>query len=347
MTSPKQPRQDTVAELIPQDIEYQAAHWLTVLDGDDPSPEQVAAFHAWKLEQPAHRQAFEDLLALWGNANILTRLEPPASASVSTGSPARPSPFRFAAVAAVLLVVFTLGLLQPWQNAGQQTYITAVGEQKSFTLPDQSKLLLNTNSRVVVDYQAAARVLTLQQGEAHFDVAHDPSRPFAVYAGKGRVKAIGTAFTVKMAEQGVSVLVTEGVVEVFNEPPLTIAQAPVTTASEKPAAGVRVTSGKQAVFGGGTQAGVKVAPVNNVAEKIAWQQGKLVFKGEPLGGVIEEFSRYTAVKIIVPSKKLRELKVGGIFKVGDTVAMLDALESGFGIQANYIADDIIYLEFNE
>lgn len=366
MTSQKKPGEGAVAELMPQDIEYQAAHWITVLDGDAPSPEQVAAFHAWKLEHPSHRKAFEELLALWGSANILTRLEPPASVGRQAGRPSASAwPLRFSAAAAVMLLVI-VGLFQPWENAGQRTYITAVGEQKNFVLPDQSEILLNTNSIVVVDYQSARRVLRLEQGEAHFEVAHDPARPFDVYAGGGRVKAIGTAFTVRMAQQGVSVLVTEGVVEVFAEPEQSTAKGPpAITGSADPAAtpaalvqaaavgndkgrsGVRVSSGRQVEFTAGPQAAVTVTQVDNVSEKISWQRGKLVFKGEPLEKVIEEFSRYTSLKIIVPSKKMRALKVGGIFKVGDTTAMLDALENGFGIQANYVTDDIVYLEFSE
>ena len=45
----------------------------------------------------------------------------------------------------------------------------------------------------------------------------------------------------------------------------------------------------------------------------------------------------------MPGKKLRSMKVGGVFKVGDTVALLDALENSFGIYAKHITDDIIYL----
>ena len=88
---------------------------------------------------------------------------------------------------------------------------------------------------------------------------------------------------------------------------------------------------------------MSVTPAKDLQKSLAWRQGTLVFKGETLGEVIEEFSRYTHLSIVVPGKKLRSMKVGGVFKVGDTVALLDALENSFGIYAKYITDDIVYL----
>ena len=356
--------ESVVSELMPKDIECQAAHWLAILDGDDPSAENIAAFHQWKNEDEAHRKAFEDVLELWGSANILTRLEPPVSAAESATQSrfvffsSTPSFANFGATAFALLLLVTLSIVQPWNNLGDQIYTTQVGEQKTLQLPDGSEVIINTDSQVMVSYQSDRRLLILQKGEAHFEVAHDPDRPFDVYAGNGLVKAIGTAFTVRMDQQAVSVYVTEGVVEVFNElevaPPspepdnpsneIIIAQAPTATLES---GGVKVPAGQQAIYGEQAKKPVAVEASDNIDEKLSWRQGKLVFKGEPLGGVIEEFSRYTSTRIIIPGKKMRTMKVGGIFKIGDTVAMLDALKDGFGIHAQYVSDDIIYLVFEE
>lgn len=387
MTSQKSNKANVVSELMPQDIEYQAAHWLAVLDGDDPSTKQIAAFHRWKTENEAHRQAFEDLLALWGSANILTRLQPPlrkGQASTAVGQLHQPGGWLgtttlalqtrwLGATTFALLLVVTLLSVQPWLGIGGQTYTTAVGEQKTIVLADNSTVLLNTDSQLRVQYQSDRRLLTLAQGEAHFEVAHDPQRPFEVFAGSGRVQALGTAFTVRMAQQGVSVFVTEGVVEVSSETAASpAAAAPLSAtanpAAEGPAAGetasvaalaasdtptltptltrTKVPAGLQAVYGA-EGSHIDVARAADIDDKLSWHQGKLVFNGEPLATVIDEFNRYTAVKIIVPSKAMRNMKVGGIFKIGDTTAMLDALHSGFGIQAKYVAEDIVYLEYVE
>ena len=94
-----------------------------------------------------------------------------------------------------------------------------MGEQKTITLPDNSVVQLNTNSRLQFDYRGQARAVYLHQGEVHFSVAKNPDRPFEVYAGTGRVRAIGTAFSVTLNDRSdeVNVLVTEGVVEIAPE----------------------------------------------------------------------------------------------------------------------------------
>ena len=109
----------------------------------------------------------------------------------------------------------------------------------------------------------------------------------------------------------------------------------------------KVPAGQQAIYGESNGKPVNVATSQDMQDKLSWRKGRLVFKGEPLGGVIEEFSRYTSTKIIIPGKKMRLMKVGGVFKVGDTVAMLDALQEGFGIHAKYVSDDIVYLVFED
>ena len=347
---------NVVSELMPKDIEYQAAHWLAVLDGDSPSAEQIAAFHCWKNQDEAHRKAFEELLELWGSANILTKLEPP----VNPASRLAPSPlslFKPAAAFALLLFV-SIAIVQPLFFPSEMIYTTQVGEQKTIQLPDGSELMLNTDSQVMVNYQSDHRLLTLQKGEAHFEVAHDPRRPFDVYAGSGRVTALGTAFTVRKDQRAVSVYVTEGVIEVYSDlalnnttnksaPKSLVQQGVGDSASVEKSEAVQVSAGNQAVYREDGDRVVAVEPSQGMAEKLSWHQGKLVFNREPLGKVIAEFERYTSVKIVIPSKKMRIMEVGGIFKIGDTVAMLDALQEGFGIHAEYVSESLVYLVAEE
>ena len=379
MTSQKHKTAGLVSNLIPQDVEYQAAHWLAVLDGDDPDAEQVEAFHQWKNQDPSHRKAFEALLELWGSANMLTCLEPPVSQSfwarVLSLSSAPSSFGRWSTVACGLLLAIAVSFFGPWGSTDEYRYVTLIGEQKTVVLTDGSEVILNTDTELVVRYDAARRLISLQKGEAHFEVAHDPQRPFDVLAGHGRVKALGTAFTVRLDPVGVSVYVTEGVVEVFNEPsralpalaseqvsnvtsPPVVAPAPSSSINQRTGAeviadagqalgSVKVSAGKQTIYGTQSKRALNVAVIADMDDKLSWRQGKLVFKGEPLGEVINEFSRYTSVKIIVPSAKMQAMKIGGIFKTGDTVAMLDALKNGFGIHAQYVSDDIVYLVFEE
>ena len=87
--------------------------------------------------------------------------------------------------------------------------------------------------------------------------------------------------------------------------------------------------------------------VAKIAEKLAWQHGILTFDQEPLENVVREMGRYVSVELVIPDKKLRQFRVGGIFKLGDTDAMFEALNQGFGIQSKRVSENVIYLVSSE
>ena len=224
----------------PKSVQAQASAWLAKLDNDKPSSQDLQAFKRWVNEDEAHIAAFKKVAAAWDELNILTRLpslleqkalqRKEQSHNENSAQPATPKfgiptfSFRHIAVAATMVMGLMLGLQQFFNSPQQAMVWTAVGEQKTITLPDNSVVQLNTNSRIQFDYDGGVRAVYLHQGEAHFTVAKNPDRPFEVYAGTGLVRAIGTAFSVTLNDRSdeVNVLVTEGVVEIAPEitPPI-------------------------------------------------------------------------------------------------------------------------------
>ena len=226
---------ETIVEFPNRDvIEDEALAWLVRLDGDKPlSASEEHTFEQWLARSPVHREAMKSLNAFWSNCNVLGEvMEPPSPAVPSrkrifTGLLASLLPasgFRGMAVAGALMTLalgITLFMGRPWDiTASNGVYLTAVGQQKTVTLSDDSRVQLNTNSQIQVDYSDGYRNIRLLQGEVHFEVAKDPSKPFRVYAGSGRVQAVGTAFNVYLNKDQVEVLVTEGRVAVGSFLPL-------------------------------------------------------------------------------------------------------------------------------
>jgi len=219
----------------PKSVQAQASAWLAKLDNDKPSSQDLQAFKRWVNEDEAHIAAFKKVAAAWDELNILTRLpslleqkalqSKERSQKENTDRRAVPTfgvgaySFRHIAVAATLVMGLMLGLQQTFNSPQQAMVWTAVGEQKTITLPDNSVVQLNTNSRIQFDYEGEVRAVYLHQGEAHFSVAKNPDRPFEVYAGTGLVRAIGTAFSVTLNDNSdkINVVVTEGVVEIAPE----------------------------------------------------------------------------------------------------------------------------------
>ena len=181
----------------------------------------------------------------------------------------------------------------------------------------------------------------LVQGEAHFDVVSSAERPFRVFAGKSRVRAVGTAFSVYLKKVTVDVTVTHGSVEInsIREPVADIASLHAKSDLETRSI---VKAGHAAEFNqlAGTIETIAL-PVS--AHVPAWHHGKLKFSGEPLEQVVEEISRYSPLSIVILDSELRDLRIGGLFDVGETKKMFQALESGFGIEVSYINKNLVHL----
>jgi transmembrane sensor len=327
----------------PHQIEVEACAWIAQLDGKTPSREDLAAFREWVNRSPQHREEIARLAGLWGDLNVLTELALPSRRS------ARPIRNHFLlgtaiiAVFAVLITVVALLHVHPTMSAAAQNqlYSTRVGEQKSVLLADGTKILLNTDSRVQTTYSPEQREVHLLQGEAYFEVAHNAALPFLVYAGANVVRAVGTAFTVHLQKQDVEVVVTDGTVEISVI--ANVSDVTPTIAPGKPMIRLAdLKAGQSAAFNQEVESIQSIEPPE-IQRRLSWREGVLTFSGEPLEQVVDEVSRYTPVTIVISDPAIRKIRIGGYFKVGETDAMLEALETSFGVRVKRVNDKLVYL----
>lgn len=331
-------------------IEAQAADWVARLDREAPSASDLADFGAWKALSPEHQQAADRLQGLWSEFNILAKLTPATQDRIVV-SPKRatPSPpWWVAGLVAASLVVVCLGAVFVLQRLPHtQVYDTAVGGQRTINLEDGSSIQLNTNSQVEVRYSPKARDLRLIRGEAYFEVSPNKQRPFSVYAHEGVVRAVGTAFVVRLTGDRVEITVTKGKVELaaFTHPVGRASLDRVASLPRKPLTMVSATHGttELAVLEQTHLIEHLDLAAPEVTRKLAWRQGMLVFNGETLPNVVADVSRYTDVQIDIADPTLNSLKVGGYFKVGEIDPMLEALESSFGVRVERVDDKHVRL----
>ena len=331
-------------------IEAQAADWIARLDREDPSDSDLADFAAWKGLSPQHQQAADRLEGLWSEFDILAKLTPAVQDRIVSRlkRPTPPPPWWVAGLVAASLVVAGLGAVSVLQRLPHtQVYDTAVGGQRTINLEDGSSIQLNTNSQVEVRYSAKARDLRLIRGEAYFEVSPNRQRPFSVYAQEGVVRAVGTAFVVRLTGDRVEVTVTKGKVELaaFTHPVGRASLDRVASLPRKPLTMVSATHGatELAVLDQTQLVEHLDLAAPEVTRKLAWRQGMLVFNGETLPNVVADVSRYTDVQIEIADPTLNNLKVGGYFKVGEIDPMLEALESGFGVRVERLDDKHVRL----
>ncbi len=334
-------------------VEHQAREWLIRMDGDEPLTDaEIQTLRAWMQRSALHRAELKRICKFWREANVLAELAVCLESATQRSAENRrrwATAVALAASAVLAAVILTWWYLQRLDGVGSGSYQTLVGQQKSIALSDNSSIQMNTDSQVQVDYSSEARTVHLLKGEALFSVMPDPRRPFEVYAGESVVRAVGTAFAVHLDGRNVDVTVTKGTVDVAEmdhthtiTPHKGIKVAPPSSSLARLTAGemTRVESGSDHI-----EVQQLAEPV--LQRKMAWQEGYLAFSGESLSQVVEQVNRYSVVTLEIGDPKLASVTIGGRFRIGDLDAVLDVLETNFGIRAHRVDEHSIRLESGE
>jgi transmembrane sensor len=319
------------------DIEQQAALWVARRDASPRSAESEAEFQAWVSADIRHRVAYLRHNATWEKTLPLERLRPLSGAiDPDLLAPDRVDrrPRWWAAAAALATICIALLASMPMLR-GEKVYVTGVGSYQRIYLQDGSSIELNTDSKVRVRLTETRRLVTLLRGEARFQVAHAANRPFDVVSGGNVVRAVGTAFSVRVLNgRNVEVLVTEGRVVVI--------PAQVAAQTQSIAQAPRIAAGQAAMIASDA---VTVAPVPApaAARRLAWTTGKLVFDDELLATAAQEFNRYNKVQLEIGDRAVGQVRISGSFDVANVDSFLAALKRVFAIRAEPAAADRLIL----
>lgn len=326
--------------------EAEAAEWVARLEGGEMTPTEHAALARWQAESDHNRDAFERYTRLWDGLDALEGLNDYASRDVYAAPPFRQR-VRAALplLAAMLIAVVAIGAfagrqLLDWGSSGFEAqpsafaanYRTKVGGHEIVNLPDGSRVTLNTDSRIAAAFTATERRITLLQGEAFFEVAPDKSKPFSVYAGNGVVKAVGTAFSVRLKADKLDVMVSEGRVALsLASPPANVRIKKVPTATV-----MELTAGQSALFSSDQVELLEHVTPAEIDRKLSWREGMLAFAGEPLSEVVVEVGRYSDVDIEIRGDDLRDIPIAGYFKAGEVEGFVEALHIMTGVEVTEV-----------
>jgi len=339
-----------VVPLESDDVMFdQASEWIAKIDRKLNKSEQQA-FKAWLAEDIQHQALLIKMASLWDkmdSLNQLAELFPDAQLHESKQNRKSNHKWYWAAAASIFITVFTSILLQTqnlsWLSDDQQfvRYETAVGENSTIILPDNSKVQLNTNSVLLVKYTDKYRLLELQRGELLVEVAHNKKRPLSVVANHQVIQAVGTAFSVQVEAKKVELIVTDGRVIVGQ---LKKAEHPTAKTLTIDHSSLAVSKGELASLDIDKQK-TKVVKIDNdtINKNLSWRQGHIVFKGESLAEAMAEVSRYTSVKFEIADQELNKIQIAGRFKTGDVAGLIGALNNNFNIKTDRVNKNLIVL----
>jgi transmembrane sensor len=188
---------------------------------------------------------------------------------------------------------------------------------------------LDTATRVAVDFRHSTRLVQLETGMALFAVMKDAQRPFVVFAGHTRVRAIGTAFMVRLrSDDSVEVTVTQGAVDVWRD-------------DSGPEPSVRLKAGDRTVS---TAAEIE-PPHTLTGEQLggaaAWEEGVIDLNGRSLGEAAREFNRYNRKVVVIEDPRLAAQTAVGRFQADNPVAFVNAAAAMLGARVRTDGDRLI------
>jgi transmembrane sensor len=300
----------------------------------------------WISGDPLNREAFARQMAAWRRLDAVAAWMPEHGAEANPDLLAPPRRRRIArafplvlacaAALAVGLFIARQGRTPAAADAPRPSQPPpAAADFQLRTLPDGSVIELNRGAEVAVAYSPGERDVTLLRGEAHFTVAKNAARPFVVRAAGVAVRAVGTAFDVRLSGGAVDVLVTEGRVRV------TSGQA----GPGRAIPGIAVGAGERASFSAASASRPAIAapvPPGQIDTYLAWRVERLDCTGRPLPEIVERFNRHNRIqmKVADPRAAATRLDLLG-FRTSDVEAFVDLLQSGYGVRAARSGDTIL------
>lgn len=282
------------------------------------SREERAAFEAWRAADPANARAFDDVVRMCGKLSALQPSRQPSRLSSSRLSWG----FGTAALAAASLVLIVdFNDLTIMLHAD---YSVGAQAPKLVSLEDGSRVQLDARSAIEVAYSEYERRLALTKGEAWFEVAKDPARPFIVEAAGGTITARGTAFDVALQQPGARVIVTEHRVSVLSGGKTVI-----------------VEQGEETTFGNGIAA---ASPSRiDVETATAWRSRLLVVEKQPLGEVLARLGQYHHGYVFCANTAICSRRITGVFGTDDPLQALHEIEASLGLHTVRLTNYLVLL----
>jgi transmembrane sensor len=324
---------DADGQAFEEDLWETAATWALRARSADFSDDEAARLDAWLEGAPERCAALMDVLATdfaVREARAQPQLRQLAKHALARHPPVSASPSKFGRrrtfmLAASLAGVAVLGgVFAIMPKAPAAVVIeTSPADRREVGLADGSHVSLDKDTRISVRLSQHRRDLTLERGQAEFDVAHQPQRPFVVLAAGHTVEARGTRFTVDMLTSRLAVTLLEGRVIVAGQGKGRM----MTPIAMTPAQRVVIAPGKAPLIESNV----------NIAAAVAWKQGKLVFDDEPLVQAIERLNRYSTQKITLADSAVGGVRVSGVFDAGSVDTFVGEVTAVFPVKASRTA----------
>ena len=299
---------------LPDHILDQAVDWAVKLGSEQADRRDREACRAWRMKDSRHEAAWQAMGAIDREFEQIPQELAGLARSTLEKTPEQLSRLKARRRVVKTLVLGTLCLgmgyglchfpfLRP-KGQVHQAHATAKGQRRTISLPDQSRIVLNTDSQIQIDFSRDKREIQLASGEIFVETGTDTKgqgirRPFWVASPDARFEAVGTRFNLRRLPEGTQIYVAQGQVNIH---PL-----------KYPENIVPVLAGQTFLVGSGPDATPR-AQHQPVLEPGAWVKGTLVVKNISLDRFARELSRYHKGPIHC-DPDAADLAISGVFQL--------------------------------
>ncbi|KPF46854.1 FecR domain-containing protein [Rhizobium sp. AAP43] len=319
----------------------QALDWFLKLRAEDADPE---AFEAWIAGHPDRAAALSRVTALWdcpevaaATAEVARKGQTAQTAAAAPPEPLRPrrrvgfiagfSRISPVALAASLLAAVALTTVdRDWFFAFRADHRTGAGEIATITLPDGSRMQLNSRTSVMLDFEDGRRAVRIIEGEAWFEVAHDTAHPFTVTGGFGTVEVTGTRFDVARRDEADVVHLESGGVRL--------------TRDEDGGQTLAMTPGQTAAV---SRSAISMLPDDDTDIRLSWREGWIQLSGVPLRQALAEIGRHTGDRIVTLPGAALDTPVSGSFRIEAAEAAIEAVTTAAGATLDRLPGGILII----
>lgn len=301
----------------------EAALWIVRTEGRDRDAATADPLDRWLETDPGNAAAYAETLTVWDELGYILpdwrRDAPPPASAVK---PRR----RLVQAAVFACTILACVLGWSWLSS-PSVYRTAIGEQRVVMLADGTKVTLNTDTELSFARPGKERRLVMRRGEALFNVAHDPSRPFIVEVAGRYVRALGTSFVVRKDQDRVDVVLLSGRVQVG--------------AIAGGGDAVQLVPGQRY-----RQTGTGVPVLDRPALDVvtAWRDGELMLDNTPLRDAVAEMNRYRTKPIVLQGAGLGSLRLDGVFRTAESEGFARTVGMIYGLNVSDRSDGLVIAE---
>lgn len=295
----------------PSEIENKAAMWVVKTTQRELTSQENEDFQSWLNASEVHESTYYRARQLWA----LTANKPRQQTANNQQGINKKRQTRYIGLSIAAVVLVSVLSMSVWyfQYTQPVDYYAKTGEIQHITLPDGSRVDLDSGAQLQLAFSPQYRQVNLLRGRAYFTVAPKTDtepRPFQVMAKNGITQALGTEFSVDNENSKVAVSVYQHSVK------------------------VSLFSGQEMVIPAGnfTQYQSDITPMASMvnSHSTVWREGQIMFQQQTFSEVIAEINRYRDKQIILLTEE-RVGHISGVLQINTLDSGLTHLVSSYGL----------------